>query len=806
MTTPIPVKLPGEMARRLRETDWSATPLGGRETWPKSLELAVAIVLASGFPMSIRWGPELIFLYNDAYLPILGDKHPGAFGRPLREVWSEVYPELGSLTAAILRGERAAFFAVDHPWAVRRHGGAFEDASFTISYSPIPDETAPNGIGGVLTTCLETTERVRKEAALQILNDRLEAEIAERVRERDRIWQVSEDLLGVSNFDGYFTSVNPAWTRLLGWSEDEIKRMHVSDMRHPDDAPAAIAGRQRLAEGVPTVRMENRFRHKDGSWRWLYWTLTVENGVIYVNGRHVTAEKLATEALRESERQFRLFADAVTDYALVRLDAQGVVSGWNQGAQRITGYPEEEIVGRHFSCFYTAADRAAGVPKRALTTTALSGTHSDEGWRVRKDGSLMFASVVMHAIRDEDGGLVGFAKITRDIGERREAEAKLRLAEEQLAQSQKMEALGQLTGGIAHDFNNMIMVVSGNAQLLRPRVAGASALRSVEAIEAAAARGENLTRQLLGFSRRQPLNPSVIDLRQRLAAVRDLLASSVRGNIELAIDVARGVWPVFVDIHELDLALINLVVNARDAMPDGGTVTIGASNLELQPEDTLERLAGDFVALTVADRGRGIAPDILPKVFEPFFTTKQTDKGTGLGLSQVYGLARQSGGTATIASQIGAGTAVTIYLPRSRRLPSPQRIVEADAPRGDETVLVVEDNPGVEEVARLLLDQLGYRVLHAQSADAALDLLHSGEAIDLVFTDVVMPGELDGLALAQRVRKEYPQVAVLLTSGYARAWHTFENGLPLLRKPYKLPSLARAIRAALDNQSTAVSS
>jgi PAS domain S-box-containing protein len=794
------------MERRLRETDWSTTPLGSRETWPESLKLAVAMVLASGFPMSIRWGPELVFLYNDAFRPILGDKHPDAFGRPLREVWAEVYPELGRLSGAILRGERAAFFAVDHPWAIRRQGELLEDARFTLSYSPIPDETAPNGIGGVLTTCIETTERVRKEATLQVLNDRLEAEIAERIRERDRIWQVSEDLLGVSNFDGYFTSVNPAWTRLLGWSEDEIKRMHVSELRHPDDAPFAIAGRRRLADGVPTVRLENRFRHKDGSWRWLYWTLTAENGLIYVIGRHITTEKLAAEALRESERQLRLFTDAVTDYALIRLNPQGLVSGWNPGAQRIKGYAEDEIVGRHFSCFYTLADRTAGAPEKALTTARLSGALTTEGWRVRKDGSLLFASVVMHAIRDEEGKLVGFAKITRDISERRAAERKLRLAEEQLAQSQKMEALGQLTGGIAHDFNNMIMVVSGNAQLLKLRLADATALRSVEAIEAAAARGENLTRQLLGFSRRQPLNPSVIDLRRQLAAGRDLLASSVRGNIELAIDVSRGIWPVSVDVHELELALINLVVNARDAMPEGGTVRITARNVELQPHDTPEHLAGEFVALIVADPGCGIEPDILPKVFEPFFTTKRIDKGTGLGLSQVYGLARQSGGTATISSRIGAGTEVTIYLPRSRRPLSRQPIVDPGAPRGHETVLVVEDNPGVEEVAGLLLDQLGYRALHVQSAAAALDLLASGEVIDLVFTDVVMPGELDGLGLAQRIKQQYPEVAVLLTSGYAKAWHTLEAGLPILRKPYKLQSLARAIREALDTQPTALSS
>jgi PAS domain-containing protein len=256
MTVLIPANPPGEMARRIREMDWSTTPLGSMEAWSQSLKLSVAIILASGFPMAIRWGPELVLIYNDGYRSILRDKHPGALGRPLREVWWEIYPELGPLNEAILRGEREAFFAEDHPWTVQRDGLAIEAARFTLGYSPIPDETAANGIGGILTTCTETTMRVHKEQALQILNDTLEAEVIQRTRERDRIWQVSEDLLGVSNFEGYFTSVNPAWTTLLGWSEDEIRRMHVSELRHPDDAAHSTAGRRRLAEGVPTVRVD----------------------------------------------------------------------------------------------------------------------------------------------------------------------------------------------------------------------------------------------------------------------------------------------------------------------------------------------------------------------------------------------------------------------------------------------------------------------------------------------------------------------------------------------------------------------
>ncbi len=804
MTGLVPANPPGEMARRIHQMDWSTTPLGSRETWPPSLKLAVAMILASGFPMAIRWGPKLVLIYNDAYRLILRDKHPGALGRPLSEVWEEVYPNLGPLNEAILHGQREAFFAVDHPWIVRRDGATAEEARFTISYSPIPEESAPNGIGGILTTCVETTERVRKEQALQVLNDTLEAEIGQRTLERDRIWQLSEDLLGVSNFDGYFTSINPAWTNLLGWREDEIKRMHVSELRHPDDAEHSMAGRRRLAEGVPTVRMENRFRHKDGSWRWLAWTLTVEDGLIYLIGRHVTAEKLAAEALRESERQFRLFTEAATDHALIRLDAQGVVSGWNAGAQRIEGYAEAEIVGHHFSRFYTTADRAAGAPERALATAEASGTYEHDGWRVRKDGSLFLAAVVIAAIRDEEGKLIGFANIMRDVTERHEARARLQRAQDQLAQSQKMEALGQLTGGIAHDFNNMLMVVSGNAQILKRRLHDPKNQRSIEAIEFAAGRGEHLTRQLLAFSRRQALNPIVISLRQRLAAFRDLLASSARGDIKLAIDVRRSIWPVAVDVHELELALINLVVNARDAMPDGGRITITAKNVGLQPEDTPEHLKGEFVALQVTDTGCGIEAGLLSKVFEPFFTTKQLDKGTGLGLSQVYGLTRQSGGTVTIASEVGHGTTVTMYLPRSHDPLYEQPVAERPAPRGREAVLLVEDNPEVQEVVGMLLEALGYHVSYAQSAAAALQLLASGEPIDLVFTDIVMPGELDGVALAQRVKVEYPNIAVLLTTGYARAANTLDPGIAILRKPYRLRTLARAVREALGAQPAAI--
>ena len=564
-----------DMRARVDEFDWAATPLGPTKNWSQSLKWSVEFVLASGFPMSVRWGPDLIMIYNDAYGALLGDRHPDALGKPLREIWPEIFGELGVLNQSILRGEREGFFAEDHPWRIHRYGIP-EDARFTISYSPIPDGSAPHGVGGVLATAFETTERVRNEKALHVLTDRLESEVGQRTRERDRIWKVSEDLLGVANFDGYFLSVNPAWTNLLGWTEEEIKSLHVNELRHPDDTAAAIAARADLARGAQNVRIENRFRHRDGTWRWIAWTMTTDDALIYVSGRHTTAEKKAAEDLRQSDQQFRALVAGVTDYALYMLNPTGVISSWNAGAERIKGYTEDEIIGRNFSQFYTPDDRKAGLPNRSLAIAAATGRFEAEAWRMRKDGSLFWANVVIDAIRDESGKLVGFAKITRDITEKRNAQDALERAHEQLAQAQKMEALGQLTGGVAHDFNNLLMVVSGQAQSLLRRTTDQKNIRSLEAILTAASRGEALTRQLLTFSRRQTQNPRTVHLSQTVAAFHDVLASSARGKIDLHIDIPQDVWPVSIDIPEFELALVNLVVNARDAMPEGGPITVSA--------------------------------------------------------------------------------------------------------------------------------------------------------------------------------------------------------------------------------------
>jgi len=361
-----------------------------------------------------------------------------------------------------------------------------------------------------------------------------------------------------------------------------------------------------------------------------------------------------------------------------------------------------------------------------------------------------------------------------------------------------MEALGSLTGGVAHDFNNLLMIVSGHAQSLSRRITDPKQLRSLDAIQIASTRGESLTRQLLSFSRGMPLNPTVVSPAETVGAIRDVLSGSHLVNAELSIDVPETIWPVRVDKSELELALVNLTVNARDAMPNGGRLSITGDNVLLFAEDTPEGLIGEFVALSVTDTGCGIAEDVIGRVFEPFFTTKSADKGTGLGLSQVYGFARRSGGTAVVKSELGHGATVTIYLPRSHgriEVPLKEEAAQYTAPVGS-TVLVVEDNPDVRTVTVSLLEQLGYQTIAVEHAGAALEALAFSRP-NILFSDVVLPGDIDGLLLARTVKVRYPDIPVVLTTGYTRVFET-EPEFPVLRKPYQISALGRIIREALE--------
>jgi PAS domain S-box-containing protein len=500
-----------------------------------------------------------------------------------------------------------------------------------------------------------------------------------------------------------------------------------------------------------------------------------------------------------AKRHFQIFVESVSDYAIFVLDPSGHVASWNGTAQEIIGYASEEVVGKHFSLLYRPDERRAGVPIRALEMTIQKGRHEVEGWRIRKNGTPFFVTGVLTAIRDDNANLIGFASVLRDATEGRDTQEKLVEAREQLATSQKMEAIGKLTGGIAHDFNNLLMIIGGNAQIFK-RLLDPKLPRAIEAIQIAAKRGESLTRQLLTFSRRQHLSPTVVDLNASIRNIRPMIESSLRGNIVYNEKIGPTLWPVKVDLAELELAIVNIAVNARDAMSNGGVFTVSADNVRANNDVDQNRRSADFVAIEFSDSGAGIPPDLLSKIFDPFFTTKEVGKGTGLGLSQVYGFAHQAGGTVRADSKVGVGTAITIYLPAyaGAKVDAPETSKREARHSQRPMVLIVDDSAEVAEVTSVLFEQLGYETIYRDSAEAALNLLGNGTKIDLVFSDIVMPGTIDGVGLASEVRSLYPHLPVVLTTGYSDAAQAVPPNLPILRKPFDTDALRSFMQDMMD--------
>jgi PAS domain S-box-containing protein len=493
-------------------------------------------------------------------------------------------------------------------------------------------------------------------------------------------------------------------------------------------------------------------------------------------------------ALQSTKRRFQIFLESVSDYAIFVLDSSGHVASWNGTAQKIIGYTAQEIVGKHFSVFYRPDERRAGVPNRALELAVQKERHEMEGWRIRKNGTPFFVTGVLTAIRDDNSNLLGFASVIRDATERRNTQEKLVEAREQLAMAQKMEAIGKLTGGIAHDFNNLLMIIGGSAQLFK-RLLDPKLPRAIEALQSAAKRGETLTRQLLTFSRRQHLSPTIVDLNASIRNIRPMIESSLRGNIVYKEAINPKLWPVKVDLAELELAIVNIAVNARDAMPNGGVFALTAENVTVNNDSSEDGHTGDFVAIEFSDSGTGIPPDLLSKIFDPFFTTKEVGKGSGLGLSQVYGFAHQAEGTVRAESKVGLGTAITVYLPSYAGVAIEAPKIADTARAARPMVLIVDDSAEVAEVTSSLFEHLGYDTVYCDSAEAALRLLADGTKIDLVFSDIVMPGTIDGVGLASEVQARYPHLPVILTTGYSDAAQTAPPSLPILRKPFDADAL-----------------
>jgi PAS domain S-box-containing protein len=663
--------------------------------------------------------------------------------------------------------------------------------------------------------------------------------IKQRLRASEEQFRIAQVAGGIGWFEWDLITDAWKWTAhvaaLFGF-DPETPRPVFADW-HPaifiDDVPKLLSAVDRVVENN-LYFVEFRVIHPDGSVHWIAGRGEIARGeagqAIRVSGVYYDiSDRKALEArmlalneslearvadrvrqlaataaqLEESERRFRLLIDAVTDYAIYMLDRSGIVVSWNSGAERIKGYSAGEIIGQHFSRFYTEDDRRKGVPQTALAAAERTGKYEAVGSRVRKDGSTFLASVVINAIHDSSGSLLGFAKITRDITEKT-------AVEDQLRQAQKMEAVGHLTGGVAHDFNNLLTVIMGNLDHLERILPPAQLTdRLISSALRGATRAAMLTQQLLAFSRRQPLLPEVLSVNKLVAGMSDLMRRTIGEAIFVETVLAGGLWPTLADSNQLENALINLAINARDAMPDGGKLTIETANTHL--DDAYARMnaevrPGQYVGIFITDTGTGMAPETAAQAFEPFFTTKEIGQGTGLGLSQVYGFIKQSSGHVRIYSEVGEGTTVKLYLPRYR---GAEDLTDESAethgvPRGRaEVVLVVEDDPDVRDYTVEMVSDLGYTVLSAVDGASALRQLDSHREVALIFTDVVLSGGMNGRQLAEQALRRRPRLKVLYTTGYARNaiihQGRLDPGVEVIFKPFTYSNIATKLRQILDD-------
>jgi hypothetical protein len=804
----------GRMARRIAAHDWSAT-LGPIADWPRSLQTTVGLLIHSAVPIVLLWGDDGIMIYNDAYSVFAGGRHPGLLGSKVREGWPEVAAFNDNVMRVGLAGGTLAY--KDQELTLHRTGGP-EQVWMDLDYSPVMDERGRPG--GVIAIVVETTERVlaerrqadatalqrrqfeqapgfiiimvgprhvvefvndthrrvfgsgdwigrtiraafpsiagqgffelldevyatgqtyqaenaevryrrtpdgpvevrhftfnyapttdqdgavigvfcdgfdvtemhqaqaalqESEARLRALNAELERRVIERTQARGRTWQVSPDLLGAVNARGYFETSNPAWESVLGWSEAEVAGMSIFELLHPDDVERSRAGFARTLQGQPAIRFPNRYRCKDGSYRWISWVGVPEDGLIYCSGRDITEEKAA----------------------------------------------EEELL----------------------------------------------------------------------------------RAQEALRQSQKMEAVGQLTGGIAHDFNNLLAGISGSLEVLEKRLreGRTDVARHIEAARGAARRAAALTQRLLAFSRRQTLDPRPLDANKLIAGMEELIRRTVGPDVAVEVVGAGGLWMTRVDPSQLENSLLNLCINARDAMaPRGGRLTIETANKWLDEREARSRdiPPGQYISLCVTDTGTGMAPEVIARAFDPFFTTKPLGQGTGLGLSMIYGFVRQSGGQIRIYSEPGKGTTMCLYLPRhtgpmEEEIAAP-RFERVD--RGDgETILVVDDEATIRMLIVDALEESGFVTLAADDGAGALRLLQSDARIDLLITDVGLPGGMNGRQVADAALAMRPGLKVLFITGYAENAVVgnghLQPGMAVVTKPFVVAELAGRVRDMID--------
>ncbi len=669
-----------------------------------------------------------------------------------------------------------------------------------------PREWPPEDVAFIRNVAERTrsaVERRRAELRLRDLTASLEMQVAARTRERDQVWQASRDMLCVANFQGFFINLNPAWATTLGWSLEEMRQRPFIDFVHPDDQAQTLIAAAGLTAGKSQLSFENRYRCKDGSYRWLSWNAVTRQDLIYANVRDITTEKAQAAELVRSRTTLRTLFE--TSYQLqALLGPDGTVRDANAVWLDAIGVASDDVVGLPFwdTPWFSQTPDLPELIRQAVEAAA-AGESRTMNFTVNLPGGRRSYDFSVRPLRDPAGRVVAIVPEAVDTTDRIEAEEKLR-------QSQKMEAVGQLTGGLAHDFNNLLTGITGSLELLQTRIAQGrigEVDRYVTAAQGAARRAAALTHRLLAFSRRQTLDPKPTDANRLIAGLEDLVRRTVGPAVAVEVVAAGGLWNTLVDSSQLENALLNLCINARDAMPEGGQLTIETGNRWLDDRAAHDRelTPGQYISVCVSDNGTGMPPEVIARAFDPFFTTKPIGMGTGLGLSMIYGFARQSGGQVRIYSEVGAGTMVCLYLPRHLgEAESADDVTQpGPAPRAKrgETVLVVDDEPTVRMLVAEVLEDLGYNAMEAGDGPTGLKILQSGIRVDLLVTDVGLPSGMNGRQLAEAARALRPALKVLFITGYAEnavlSHGHLQPGMHVLTKPFAMDALASRIRALI---------
>ena len=932
----------GEVATLLRAADWSSTPAGPSQAWPRSLKTVVELMLPAAAEMVLFWGPDYLAFYNDAYAPTIGLKHPGALGQPARVSWRELWDDLEPLLAGV-RASGKTFSARDRPFMINRHGEP-EQVYFDISYSAVRDEA--QAVAGVLCIVSETTQRVlvqqnrkareKAESELRETHDQLRfaegaggigtflldidtdtlmvsaefcrlfglppsntlaSSVVESLFRRESgkdgetfstqasrkrgdaplnveyrigradtgevrwisrraefvhddkgrpVWMrgVVQDVTdrklaeatlreSESRFRVLAQAVpNQVWSATpegkLDWVNQKVhdysglaQEQLLGDgwvqMLHPDDLPRVAAQWQLSLQRKTRYEIEFRLRRHDGVYRWhLVRALpsTSENVTRWLGANtdieelkttqaelaqlNVTLEQRVEQRDRDRDRMWRLATDLI-----VVTGIDGVIKAVNPAWQQLLGWEEHELLDTTFLRRVHEDDRNSTLAEAKKLAAGRETQRFENRYR-HKDGS--YKTIAWIVVPDGER----FHAVGRDISAERESALALKEIEERLRQSQKMEAIGQLTGGIAHDFNNLLQGISGSIDVIRGRLASGRTGdigHFMDSATSSAHRAAALIHRLLAFARRQSLASKMVDVNALVVSMEDLMRRTLGEHIELLVALSGDAWPVLSDENQLESALLNLAVNARDAMPGGGTLTIRTANATLdesytRPHEGLQ--PGDYTVISVSDTGVGMPPDVLARAFEPFFTTKPIGQGTGLGLSMIYGFAKQSGGHVRMHSQLGQGTEVSLYLPRQPSTDA-QEPMDARAPVGSlqaegETILVVEDDAAVRMIILDELNELGYTTLKAVDGPTALPILQSAQRIDLLISDVGLPG-MNGRQIAEIGRQHRPGLPVLFMTGYAQSaaarTEFLAPGMEMIAKPFAMDELAAKIREML---------